>query len=38
MRTLNDRFSDNNEKQQKLNNENFNLENEFVQRLKELEN
>ena len=38
MRTLNDRFSDNNEKQQKLNNDNFNLENEFVQRLKELEN
>ena len=38
MNKLNDHFSDNTIASQKLTNENFNLENEFVQKLKELEN
>lgn len=38
MNKLNDTFSDNLERQKNLKNENFNLENEFVQKLKELEN
>ena len=38
MNKLNDTFSDNLDRQKRLKNENFNLENEFVQKLKELEN
>lgn len=38
MNKLNDKFSDNLERQKNLENENFNLQNEFVQKLKELEN
>jgi len=37
MNKLNDVYSSNTDKQTKLTNENFNLENEFVQRLRELE-
>jgi hypothetical protein len=38
MNKLNDQYSENTEASQRLTNENFNLENEFVQKLKELEN
>jgi chromosome segregation ATPase len=38
MNKLNGLCSNNREHQQKLTNENYNLENEFVQKLKELEN
>ncbi len=38
MNKLNDQYSGNKENARKLVNENFNLEKEFVQKLKELEN
>lgn len=38
MNKLNDQYSDNKDNAKKLVNENFNLEKEFVQKLKELEN
>ena len=38
MNKLNDQYSDNKDNAWKLVNENFNLEKEFVQKLKELEN
>lgn len=38
MNKLNDQYSDNKDNARKLVNENFNLEKEFVQKLKELEN
>lgn len=37
MNKLNDRIYENKEKKQKLENENFNIESEFVEKLKELE-
>ena len=38
MNKLNDHIFQNNEKQEKLTNENFNIEMEFKQKLKEMEN